>query len=476
MRTGREALPRWARAADALTVLLSAVAVVIAFTGGERLTVFGVRVSITSWVRPAGWALLATALRHKFLPQPSLYTLLLAPRVPRHETLAAVVPAVIVSRAAVLLVGLLAVYVFGFPPGQGPIAPVDEVATLLHRWDTGWYLGIVRNGYRPSGEAFAQQNIAFFPLYPLLTRAVGEILGERWLLAGLLVSLAAFAGGLAYLFRIGKLVCRTADGPRLAVALVAAYPFAVFFSAVYTESLFLLCAAGAFFHALRRQPVAAAAWALGAGLTRPNGVLLAAPLAAFVAARAWPRLGGTWSGGSWPGAEGAGPEATGAGWRWGDLLMVAAPVAGLCLYAAYIWGLTGDPLAWMKAQAGWGRAYEGLAGLVPDPFLRRGLFGAFRFSTPGTLNSLAALFALCLAVPVTRRHGLAFGLFVALNVLVPMATGGPTSLGRFTAVLFPMFLYLADAVPPRHQPYWIAAFAMGQALVASMFFTWRELY
>jgi hypothetical protein len=466
-------LPRWARAADVLTLLLSLAALVIAFTGGERVTLFGVPLSVTSWVRPAAWALLLTALRHKFIPQPSLYHLLLAGRTPRHETLAAVLPAVVVSRPAVLLVGLIAVYVFGFPPGAGPTGPVDEAATLLHRWDTGWYLHIVTNGYRPSGELLAQQNIAFFPLYPLLTRAVGEVVGERWLLAGFLVSMAAFTGALLYLFRLGRLVCRTPDGPRIAVALLAAYPFAVFFGAVYTESLFLLCACGAFYHAIRRQPLAAAGWAMAAGLTRPNGVLLAAPLAVIVAVHAWPRLKQY---GTWVAGEGGPARESGIGPRWEDLFMVAAPAIGLGLYVGYIWSLTGDPLAWMRAQAGWGRGYEGLAAFVPDPFLRRGLFGALKFSTPGTLNSLAALFALCLAVPVFRRYGLAFGLFVALNIVVPMASGGTTSLGRFTSVLFPMFICLADAVPPRHQPYWIAVFAMGQALVAAMFFTWREMY
>ena len=463
--------PRWARAADVLTVLLALVALVVAFTGGERVTLFGMRLSVTSWVRPAVWALLVTAVRHKFVPRPSLYRLLLVPRTPRHETLAAVLPAVVVSRAAVLLVGLIAVYVFGFPLDEGPVAPTSEPANLLARWDTGWYLHIVKNGYRPSADLAGQQNIVFFPLYPLLTRAVGELIGERWLLAGFLVTIGAFAGALAYLFRLGKRVCRTPEGPALSIALLAAYPFAVFYGAVYTEALFLLCAAGAFYHALRRQPLAAAGWALAAGLTRPNGVLLVVPLAVIVAVLAWPRLArpGTWVSGPFEPADGARLTAA-------DLLMVAAPAIGLGIYTAYIWWLAGDPLAWMRAQTAWGRGYEGLRALIPDPFLRRGLFGALKLSTPNTLNSLAGFFALCVAVPVTRYYGLAFGLFVALNVLVPMATGGPTSLGRFTSVLFPMFIYLADAVPARHRPYWIAVFAMGQALVATMFFTWRELY
>jgi len=468
-------LPRWARAADALTVLLSLAALVIALTGGERVALLGVSLSLTSWLRPAVWALLITALRHKLVPRPSLYDLLLARRTPpRHETLAAVLPALVVPRVAVLLVGLVAVSVFGFPePEATSTVAASEPGNLLHRWDTGWYLSIVRNGYRPSSEFFRQQNIAFFPLYPFAVRMVGEVVGRQFLLAGFLVSTAAFAGALVYLFRLGQQVCRTDAAPRLALALLAVYPFAIFFSVVYTESLFLLCAAGAFYHALRRQHLAAAGWAVAAGLTRPNGVLLAVPLAVVVAVRAWPALSRrhAWMAGPFGPSPGEARRPALA-----ELLMVAAPAIGLGIYATYIWRLTGDPLAWMRVQAGWGRGFDPLQALLPDPLLRLGLLRALRLSTFDTLNTLAGFFALVLAWPVARSYGLAFGLFVALNVLVPMLAGGPVSLGRFSSVLFPVFMYLADAVPDRHRSYWVAGFAMGQALVASMFFTWRPLF
>ncbi len=47
------------------------------------------------------------------------------------------------------------------------------------------------------------------------------------------------------------------------------------------------------------------------------------------------------------------------------------------------------------------------------------------------------------------------------------------SLGRYSAPLFPIFLWLGAVVPAAHRPYWIAVFGGGQALMAVLFFTWR---
>lgn len=49
------------------------------------------------------------------------------------------------------------------------------LANLLCSWDCDWYLGIVKVGYQlqPEGhDAGDAANWAFFPLFPLLTRAL----------------------------------------------------------------------------------------------------------------------------------------------------------------------------------------------------------------------------------------------------------------------------------------------------------------
>ncbi len=50
----------------------------------------------------------------------------------------------------------------------------------------------------------------FFPLYPLLMRWGGALLGGHPLIAGLLVSLISFAGAIALLYRLAVLEMREA--------------------------------------------------------------------------------------------------------------------------------------------------------------------------------------------------------------------------------------------------------------------------
>src|SRR5690606_11835054 len=122
-----------------------------------------------------------------------------------------------------------------------------------------------------------------------LMRVAGRVLGGSSvavLAAGTLLVLAAFFTALVYLYRLARDLTGDEDAASGAVWLLAAYPFAVYFSAVYTESLFLAGALGAFHHARRGEYWPAGLWALFVGLTRPNGMFLAAPLALF-AMRPW---------------------------------------------------------------------------------------------------------------------------------------------------------------------------------------------
>src|SRR5512137_431062 len=77
------------------------------------------------------------------------------------------------------------------------------------RWDAHWYLDVAARGYALRGPlASVQSNVAFFPLYPWLVRALAAVLpgsGEASLfVAGLLVSNAALLGGLWIAWRIAR--------------------------------------------------------------------------------------------------------------------------------------------------------------------------------------------------------------------------------------------------------------------------------
>jgi len=55
---------------------------------------------------------------------------------------------------AILIVGYLAVFMFGYAGGRAPLRHFDnELLNLPVRWDAGWYLAIVTGGYSGIGLA-----------------------------------------------------------------------------------------------------------------------------------------------------------------------------------------------------------------------------------------------------------------------------------------------------------------------------------
>ncbi|MFB3854013.1 MAG: hypothetical protein ACE148_09345 [Vicinamibacterales bacterium] len=107
--------------------------------------------------------------------------------------------------------------------------------------------------------------------------------------------------------------------------------------------------------------------------------------------------------------------------------------------------------------------------------IEAGLLGYAAASPVDAIQAVVVLFALGSVWPVARRFGLAYGLFMLVNLAPPLLTGGMTSAGRYTSTLFPMFLWLGAVVPPGVRTPWVAACATVQGLVAAAFFTWRAL-
>src|SRR3954463_12229969 len=58
----------------------------------------------------------------------------------------------------------------------------------LLRWDAGWYLRIMREGYSFNGDDSIQQAVVFHPLYPLVSKSIGLLSGVPDGLALVLVS------------------------------------------------------------------------------------------------------------------------------------------------------------------------------------------------------------------------------------------------------------------------------------------------
>ena len=466
----RRELPLPARLLDALGGVLLVTLFCVLIFGPIRIDAGFASLSVGSIVRVLVLLAASVAVRHFLWPRPPLHlrSLAAARAVAGSLVLRRVLPPFLATRLAMLFTGLLAVLTIGFPNDDPPVRISEsEVVNLPLRWDAGWYLDIAVHGYRWSPAAEGQQNVAFFPAFPTLMSLGAALvnagnepegLGARlsyeryyvWhLAAGLVVALAAFLWALAYLYRLARedLDDRSATS---AIVLLCAFPFAVFYGAPYSESLFLLATVAAFFHVRRGEWAVTCAWGALAGLTRPNGFVLCVPLALLA-------LGG----------RARSPRA------W---LAVAAPLGGLAAFSLYLLAYTGNPLAWLDAHAAWGRSAADLDMLLAFPLEFRSGETLYNRTVGDPLLWLdggAAILALALVVPVTRRLGWAYGSWVVANLALAIGSGGLLSVGRVVSTLFPLFVYLGVRLTPGQSALAVAVFASLQGMGAALFYTWR---
>lgn len=389
-----------------------------------------------------------------------------------------------VSRLVVWLAGLGAVATWGlsaratrFDPA-GVTQPFGRFGDALVapgvRWDSVWYLAIANDGYAadPGGVRGA-----FFPLYPALVKIAGAVIGSP-LVAGMLISAAAFFGALVMLHKLTELELGAAAA-RGAVWCLACFPMAFFFSAVYSESLFLLVSIGAVYAARTgRWAWAGSLGALGAA-SRSAGVLLVVPLA-LLYLRANRQAG-----------RGLRPRA--------DALWLALVPVGLALFSAVLAIAGEDPLTPFHAQQLWFRHFAGPfvgawdgAGAAWDGArqLLSGSRSPVYFSDAAGDPFVAAridlmLFAFLVAaipalVGTLRRLPLAYGAYCLVALALPLSypvTPQPLmSLPRFIAVLFPLFMWLGawTARGGRRREIAVVGISLaGLAVFSAQFTTWH---
>jgi hypothetical protein len=372
--------------------------------------------------------------------------------------------AIVATRIPVLLLGAVAVTIVGTvpPPAAEAIWRVSsrELTNMLARWDTFFYYTIATAGYSWDAAVFRHYNVVFFPLYPVLMRWGGAVLGGHPLLAGLVVSLSAFAGAMALLYRLALLELGDDQAWRV-ILLISTFPYALYFSVVYTESLFLLLSVGAFY-AMRRGSLGwTALCGLAAGLTRPNGFWLALPLM-LLAVR--PTDADT------SGASQRRPIGLSLA-----LLVACAPAIGVALFSGYLQLRFGDALAWVHGQAAWGVPMLLRAG-APDPGKLPGEPLIKPIEVITWIGNIAAFGAAVWAIrPISKRLGPAYGAWIVVNIFPPVVAHLFMSLGRFTSVLFPLFFWLAIRIPRNRLMLVAGAFAACQAVLAIWFFLWRPV-
>src|SRR5262249_15143743 len=149
------------------------------------------------------------------------------------------------SRLVIWLVTLFAFLSLPASLREGqPWAAQDSSSRLAYvthiwsRWDGVKFPLIAQYGYaHPTG----QLSPAFYPLYPGVVAVLGRVLLGHYVLAALIVSLAAAAAAACLLYELARR--RLGDSVALrAVVFLGVFPYALFLQATYSESVFLALA------------------------------------------------------------------------------------------------------------------------------------------------------------------------------------------------------------------------------------------
>ncbi|HEV2107854.1 MAG TPA: mannosyltransferase family protein [Thermomicrobiales bacterium] len=348
-----------------------------------------------------------------------------------------------------------------------------QLVEPLRHWDGLWYKLIAEEGYGARPNSYP----AFWPLFPWLMNAGRQISGVATETAGWFISNITFFLALIVVYRLVALDFDRAIARRT-LWVLALFPTAFFFSAVYTESLFLLLAAWALLCARTGNWAGAGCVGLLAALTRSQGVLLLLPFAVLFFQQKGPDLR-----------------------RWvPDALYALLPTLGPVIFAWHLDRQGVDPLAFIKVQEQWGRyqaapwqtlktgftgdrCFENpyincgaewgwLGDLVRHPTWSTLTSADFRYAVAesDTLELVATLLFLGLALIGLRRLPLYYSALVWPALLIPLY--GPSlrhalmSMPRFGLVLFPLFVMMAILLS---RPRWLTPVLIVSTILLILF-------
>lgn len=297
-------------------------------------------------------------------------------------------------------------------------------------WDGGSYLQIAQDGY------MAIQTSAFFPVYPLLIRAIHFFFHLTYLQSGLVISNLAYLVALVLLYRMCVRHYGIATSKR-ALWLVFCFPTAFFFNVVYTESLtFLLYIL--FFSLLSQQRWWAAMMTgfVATGVHDLN-VLLTVPAFLY------------WWGQQRQRQHGHGhrlPQSK----SWAQLAGIALIPLSLLMYMVYLDGHFHHPLAFLIAESHWGRhftvpIFNAVERLLT---LRYGATSGWSVNLVAMVNAGATLlfYAVTVILLIDRRRSWGIKWFFLGTLLASTSSStytGIESYARFVMVLFPAYPLLA---------------------------------
>ncbi len=328
------------------------------------------------------------------------------------------------------------------------IFPLD----IFTRWDSKWYLSIIKTGYQASTNLrTTYSNLAFFPLYPYLVKSIGwlgvALPDGFYIFIGLLLSNLFFLISAVLLYRLTiSSLGFDEDTARRTLTLLIVFPVSFFFSAFYPESLFLFLTLLGFTFALEEKWAWTGICAALLIVTKPTGIVPVFVLAwLYMEKKNW-KLQNI---------------------RPSILWFLLAPIA-LLLHFYDLYLVSGHPLAFLDAMIAWG-GIQPSAYLNPFQNLRGSGLDVFKIDL-----ILTIMFFICSLYILWKWQIKAYGIFAVLMILLALSTGLLVSISRYLLVSFPIFIFLGNKL--KRSEWFDMATAVFFALQVIYFAGWVNYY
>lgn len=315
--------------------------------------------------------------------------------------------------------------------------PLPNYITALFKWDTGWYQSIVQHGYNDYHNSTIQSSIVFFPLFPMLIKAVTVVIHSFTISAMIVNEIFLFLSFILF-YRLEKKLQIDDTVIEMSLYFYAFFPFSFFLFLPYTESLFM------FFIFLvfvlledRKYLLAAIAIGIATAIRTPALVLIVVYIA-FLVDENW---------------EGVKKLLLKKEW-----LYLPLTITGIVCYVLFLKIHFNDPLSFLSDEAAWSHTAVSVQNAIsPIRFLITG-WHHVRYRSNMNAASIFALYydtihyvnVIFLFLPVLgfwwiyknmKKPYIIFCLLYLIGIMLS-SDAYSHSVGRYAIALFPFYIAL----------------------------------
>jgi hypothetical protein len=165
-----------------------------------------------------------------------------------------------------------------------------------------------------------------------------------------------------------------------------------------------------------------------------------------------------------------------------SLLGLLLVVGGASAYSLYVYHISGNPFEWAASLTRWGYHPGGAPWTAPVRLVQHLVTHPYLYLTSDPMAPYDTLYGatgilFVAAIPfVWWRFGAGYGLFMLLNLWLPLSSGVFEGMGRYCSVLFPCFIWLATVRSRTVSTAIVVLFALLYTLGLALFTTIHPIF